>query len=393
MRVIVLTAACAMLLPINAEAATADCTAPAVMSDGWAVSSPGEQNLDAQLICSIGSGLDKLRDADPHGVVVIRHGMVVYERYFTGEDLRGWSPVGIVPHDANTLHNTESITKGVVALLAGIAFDRGRLRDLDDPIFSFLPEYADLHTPDKDGITIRHLLTMTSGLDWPERAVPVPNPENIVRRGMIAPDPYRFVLEQPMEASPGRKWNYNGGGVWLLGLMLRRVSGEPLDDFAKAALLEPLGITNWEWRRFPNGDPDTSGGLRLRPRDLAKFGQLVLDAGIWHGQQIVSAYWVKQMTAPQSPRGLRFGFADSYGYLWWQGSSSVNGRDIDWIGALGRGGQRLYVVPSFDLVAVVTAGLYDSSRGGPPSPEESLAGDTVLNSFVLPAAINQSRGP
>jgi CubicO group peptidase (beta-lactamase class C family) len=83
----------------------------------------------------------------------------------------------------------------------------------------------------------------------------------------------------------------------------------------------------------------------------------------------------------------------TYGYLWWQGRSSVNGRDIKWIGAFGRGGQRLYVVPSFDLVAVVTAGLYDSSRGGPPSPEESLAGDTVLNSFVLPAAINPSHGP
>jgi CubicO group peptidase (beta-lactamase class C family) len=144
MRVIVLTAACAMLLSINAEVATADCAAPAAMSDGWAVSSPGEQGLDPQLICSIGSSLDKLRDADPHGVVVVRHGMVVYERYFTGEDRRGPSPVGVVPHDADTLHNTESITKGVVALLLGIAFDRGWLSDLDDPIFSFLPEYADL---------------------------------------------------------------------------------------------------------------------------------------------------------------------------------------------------------------------------------------------------------
>jgi CubicO group peptidase (beta-lactamase class C family) len=185
-------------------------------------------------------------------------------------------------------------------------------------------------------------------------------------------------------------WNYNSGGAWLLGLILRKVSGEPLDGFAKAALFEPLEITNWEWKRFfPNGDPDTSGGLRLRPRDLAKFGQLVLDKGIWRGRQIVSAYWVKEMTARQSPQGSWFGFADSYGYLWWQGSSSVNSRDIHWIAALGRGGQRLYVVPSLDLVAVVTAGLYESSRGGPPSPEESLAGDTVLNSFVLPAAISR----
>jgi CubicO group peptidase (beta-lactamase class C family) len=95
------------------------------------------------------------------------------------------------------------------------------------------------------------------------------------------------------------------------------------------------------------------------------------------------------MTAPQSPRGWWFGFARSYGYLWWQGRSSMGGRDIDWIGALGRGGQRLYVVPKLDLVVAVTAGLYQSSQGGAPSAQESLAGDTVLNSFVLPAALRQ----
>jgi CubicO group peptidase (beta-lactamase class C family) len=228
---------------------------------------------------------------------------------------------------------------------------------------------------------------MTSGLDWPERALAVDNPANIVRRGRIAADPYRFVLGRPVVATPGLVWNYNGGGVWLLGLILSKVSGQPLDDLAKATLFEPLGINDWEWQHFPNGDPDTSGGLRLRPRDLAKLGQLVLDGGSWRGQLIVPADWVQQMTARQSPRGSWFGFADAYGYLWWQGRSSIGGRDIDWLAAFGWGGQRLYVVPSLDLVVVVTAGLYKSSHGGPPSPQESLAADTVLNSYVLPAAL------
>ena len=388
LRLILSAAACVMLFTTIAAAATsADCSAPAVMSDRWAVSSPAEQRLDPQLVCSIGSGLAMLRDADPHGVVVIRHRVLVYEQYFTGEDLRGWTPVGTVPHDANTLHNTESITKGVVALLVGVAFDRGWLHDLDAPIYSFLPEYADLRSPDQDRITLRHLLSMTSGLDWPERALAVDNPANIVRRGRIAPDPYRFVLERSVVAMPGLVWNYNGGGVWLLGLLLSKVSGRPLDDLARVTLFEPLGINDWEWEHFPNGGPDTAGGLRLRPRDLAKLGQLVLDGGAWRGQQIVPAHWVQQMTARQSPRGSWFGFADAYGYLWWQGRSSIGGRDIDWIAAFGRGGQRLYVVPSLDLVVVVTAGLYESSHGGPPSPQESLAADTVLNSYVLPAAL------
>jgi len=121
-------------------------------------------------------------------------------------------------------------------------------------------------------------------------------------------------LARPLEKTPGTAWNYNSGGVWLLGLILRNVSGQPIEDFAKDALLEPLGIRDALWDRFSNGDAGTSGGLRPRPRDLAKLGQLVLDGGVWRGRQIVSAGWIKQMIAPQSPRTLRFSFARGYGY-------------------------------------------------------------------------------
>ena len=226
---------------------------------------------------------------------------------------------------------------------------------------------------------------MTSGLDWPERAISINNWANIVRQGRSASDPYRFMLARPVETTPGTAWNYNSGGVWLLGLILRKVSGQPIEEFAKEALLEPLGIQDEVWDRFPNGDAATSGGLRLRPRDLAKLGQLVLDGGVWHGRQIVSAGWTKQMIAPQSPRGWWFSFARSYGYLWWQGQSLIGDHDIEWVGALGRGGQRLYVVPALNLVVAVTAGLSIANGGSPAA--ESLAGDTALNSFVLRAAL------
>jgi CubicO group peptidase (beta-lactamase class C family) len=389
LRLILLALACVIFFSATAPAASGDCEAPAVMSDGWKVSVPEEQGLDPRLVCAIGPNLANLKEADPHGVVVARHNVLVYEEYFSGEDLRGWTPVGTVPHHADTLHNMESITKSVLALLVGIAFDRGWLHDLDDRVFSFLPEYADLRSADKDKITLRHLLSMTSGLDWPERAVPVDDPANIIQRGRLAPDPYRFVLARLPVATPGLVWNYDGGGVWLLSLILRKVSSQPIDDLAKETLFEPLGISDWEWQRFPNGDPYTSGGLRLRPRDLAKLGQLMLDDGAWRGRQIVSAGWIKQMTAQQSPRGTWFGIADAYGYLWWRGRSSIGAREVKWIAALGRGGQRLYVVPGLDLVAVVTAGLYANWRGGPPSSQESLAADTALNSYVLPAALHQ----
>ena len=226
---------------------------------------------------------------------------------------------------------------------------------------------------------------MTSGLDWPERAISSNNPANIVRRGARDPYPYHFVLERSVEAMPGTVWNYNSGGVWLLGLMLRKVAGQPLEQFAKEALFEPLGIQDWEWGRLGNGDLGTSGGLHLRPRDMAKLGQLVLDRGVWRGRQIVSADWIKQMSARQSPPGFSFGSLRSYGYLWRQGRSSIENHDVDWVAALGRGG--LFVVPSLSLVVAVTAGLYGESNGGPPSSRENLAGETALNSFVLPAAL------
>jgi CubicO group peptidase (beta-lactamase class C family) len=375
--------AAALLLVLVAAVARggtpAECGAPAAMSDGWPVSPPAQQGLDPELICATGRGLAKRTEAVPHGVVVVRHGALVYEQYF--EDMYGG------PRNANTLHDIASITKGVVALLIGIAFDRGWLSDLDAPVVSFFPEYADLRTPEKERITLRHLLAMTSGLDWPERAISLDDWANVVRQGSIASDPYRFVLARPVEKTPGTAWNYNSGGVWLLGLILRKVSGKPIEEFAEEALLEPLGIHDEVWGRFPNGDAGTSGGLRLRPRDLAKLGQLVLDGGVWHGRQVVSADWIKQMAAPQSPRGWSFSFVRSNGYLWWQGQSLIGDHDIEWVGALGRGGQRLYVVPTLDLVVAVTAGLY-IANGGSPAPE-SLAGDTVLNSFVLPAALGR----
>jgi CubicO group peptidase (beta-lactamase class C family) len=375
-------ALCVLFVAAVARAGTpAECGAPVAMSDEWPVSPPAQQGLDPELICATGPGLAKRTDAAPHGVVVARNGALVYERYFAAAEMYGYG----VPYNANTLHDIASITKGVVSLLIGIAFDRGWLSDLDAPIMSFFPEYADLRTPEKDRITLRHLLAMTSGLGWPERAISLDNAANIVHQGGSASDPYRFVLARPVETTPGTAWNYNSGGVWLLGPILRKVSGKPIEEFAEEALLEPLGIQEEVWDRFPNGDAVTSGGLRLRPRDLAKLGQLVLNGGVWHGRQIVSAGWIKQMIAPQSPRGSWFGFARSYGYLWWQGQSLIGDHDIEWVGALGRGGQRLYVVPTLNLVVAVTAGLY-TANGGSPAPE-SLAGDTALNSFVLPAAL------
>ncbi|MGH7111978.1 MAG: serine hydrolase domain-containing protein [Stellaceae bacterium] len=262
-----------------------------------------------------------------------------------------------MPYDARTLHDLQSITKSVTAILVGIALDRGWLKSVGAPVLSFFLQYADLRTLARERITLGDLLSMTSGLFWPDGSILL----------SAAQDPYRFVLKQPIEAAPGKVWNYNSGGVEVVGAILKKVSGQPLDQFAKKALFDPLGITDWQWGRLANGEPGASWGLRLRPRDLAKIGQFVLNHGIWHGRRIVSAAWIKQMTAPHSNLpGWETGFGDGYGYLWWLGRASIDDHNIPWVAGFGWGGQCAYVVPGLDLVVVATAGAYrtDSYAAG-----------------------------
>jgi CubicO group peptidase (beta-lactamase class C family) len=361
---------------------SAGCGEPPNLDDGWKVATPAQgtlEALDPSPICAIGPRLEGLKDADPHGVVVISHGALVYEAYFTGEDQRWpeqhWGePLTPTPHDARTKHDLQSITKSVVALLAGIALDRGSLKSIDTPVLSLFPEYADLRTPDKDRITVRDLLIMTTGLQWPWKPY-----LSMARQMDAAPDPYRFVLEQPLVAVPGKDWHYNNGSVEVLSAVVQKATARPLDQFAKEALFDPLDIEDWEWGKMANGDPGASWGLRLRPRDLAKIGQLVLNKGTWQGQPIVSSAWIEEMIAPRIVRQ-----AGAYGYLWWLGRQAVDDREVDVINGSGWGGQNLYVVPSLDLVVVVTAGVYRFDGQGP----QELASDTALD-MVLHAAIDR----
>jgi CubicO group peptidase (beta-lactamase class C family) len=164
----------------------------------------------------------------------------------------------------------------------------------------------------------------------------------------MASDPSRYVLGLPVTAPPGQEFFYNTGALTLVSAVVRKATGRPLDEFARATLFEPLGITDAEWSRV-KGDTDAGGGLRLRPRDMAKIGQLVLAGGRWDGRQIVSKGWIEASTTWK----LKATDGQSYGYLWWGGGSK-----FPWIGALGRGGQSIRIVPSLDLVVAVTGGYY-----------------------------------
>jgi CubicO group peptidase (beta-lactamase class C family) len=339
-------------LPVYADPADG-CGVPIARGDGWPVASVNENKLiDRAALCRTADRLAASSDANIHAVLVARRGKLVFERYFRGSDEINSHPVGKVTFDGDTMHNVKSVSKSVASLAVGIALDRGLIRSINEPIFSFFPELSDLRTPERERIQLLHALTMSMGLKWVE-AIPSNEDNNDEVRMHMAPDPCRYVLGLPVAAPAGQDFFYNTGALTLVSAIMRKAVGHPLDEFARETLFEPLGITDFEWTRV-KGDTDAGGGLRLRPRDMAKIGQLVLAGGRWNDRQIVSKAWIDvSMTPRLEATGPYF-----YGYLWWLGRSLHDGREVHWTAALGRGGQSIRIVPELDLIVVVTAGYY-----------------------------------
>lgn len=337
-------------------------------------SSPCKAGLDGERLSALSGWLDELPGSNIHAVVVVRHGLLAFELYRSGADQRWREPLADTSHGPDTLHDLRSVTKSIVGLLIGIAVDRGLFPDLDTPVFQILAEYADLRTREKGRITLRHLLTMSSGLAWDEN-LPADDPRHGEMRLWEASDRLRAALDPPLVDEPGTNWNYSGGSTELLGAVLERASGSPIDEFARETLFEPLGIREVEWARHRDGRPSASGGLRMGARALAKVGHVVVAGGRWNNTHIVPSTWISESLTPQIGAPDRLFF---YGYHWWLGRSLLSGREVAWASGIGLGGQRLFCVPEFGLVCAITAGHYgDAMQAWLPL--------TVLNRFVLPA--------
>ena len=362
------------LMACGAVRAESACGVPNERPDGWETAAPASVGVDPEALCKLARRFADWREANIHAILAARRGKLIFEQYYPGSDQHWGASTADVAFGPSVPHDLRSITKSVVALLLGVAIDKGWVHDIDQPVLSLLPDYADLRTPEKERITLRHLLTMSSGLAWSED-LPYADPANSETRMDTSTDPCRFVLEQPVSYSPGAVWTYSGGSAALIACVLRKATGKTIDDLARANLFDPLGISDVDWARYPKtGDPVPASGLRLLPRDTLKFGQLVLDKGAWRGKQIVPASWIETAVTPQiNGPGSAF-----YGFQFWLERSLIAGHEVDWIGGVGYGGQRLYIVPSLDLTVLVHAGLY-------ASPMQQWIGNVVLNRFVLPA--------
>ncbi len=350
------------------------CGVPKSGVDDWRIEAQTDVSIDPKPLCALIDNLENLKP-NIHSVLVVRRGSLVFEHYRRGDDQRWGRDLGEVTYGPDVKHDVRSVSKSVVSLLIGIALDRKLIASIDEPVLAFFPQYASLRTPAKERISLRHLLTMSSGIAWNEN-IPYTDPQNSELLMTRAPDPYRYVLEQPLVEEPGKVWNYNGGSTTLLAGILQRTSGKWVVKFARDELFTPLGITDLEWVQMPvSGEFAAASGLRLRPRDMAKLGQLVISQGTWKGKSIVSAEWLKEATTGRLPADTVY-----YGYQWWTGSSHVNARKIDWFEAFGLGGQRIIIVPSLDLIVVFTTGLYDMENA-------SLVTTRLLDHYVLPAVV------
>lgn len=294
-----------------------------------------------------------------HGVLVVRRGQTLTEFYRDGEDQRRGSPPALVQFGPEVLHDVRSITKSVVSLLFGIAQGAGQIGGVERSVLSYFPEYSDLATSDRKRIRLGDMLSMTSGLKWSDENVPYTDPSNTGAAMDRAADPVRYVLSQPIESPPGKRYRYSGGDVTVIAEVIRRATGTPIDVYAQRELFEPLGIRDYEWPKDARGVPIPDSGLRLRPRDMAKLGALIIQRGRWQGRQVVPEAWIEAATRAHADTTGAGECGVQYGYYFFVGTRCEGASRLGWVAALGNGGQRILALPSEQLVIVLTAGLYD----------------------------------
>lgn len=339
-------------------------TAPAQLNDGWDVTRPSDAGFDPAALDRLTQDIKDGTLRNAHAVIVERSGKLVYEQYFTGVDERWGRPLGEVTHTQDSLHDLRSVTKSVTSLLLGIALEDDFDKALNTPITAFFPDKKASFSPGLKSVTLQHVLTMTSGLEWNEMEVPYSSRDNDEIRMYYTTDPTGLVLQRPVRDKPGSRWYYNGGLTHLAAGIVKRRSRKDFRKFAEERLFQPLNIERYEWlgsSAWPSSEPPSAAsGLRLRARDLAKIGSLVLRKGVWEGKQIVSPEWIALSskryveTIPWDPTGTI-----GYGLMWYPGTvKELGGFDI--VRAAGNGDQRLFVVPEFDIAITVFAGNYNN---------------------------------
>lgn len=327
-------------------AALVDCDALAVLPDGvphtfyetnptyadpdvapapWVAGEPADAGMDS---AGVEAALAELQDLPfVSSFLVLRRGVLVAEHYLHGAEAH---------HSANV----HSASKSLLGLTVGAAVARGEL-SVDQPLAELLDVPTD--DPRKAGITVEHLLTMTSGLAWTEDST---------EYTLESEDDWvAAILDLPLAADPGTRFHYSTGDTHLLSAALGVAAGHSLCELAHADILGPIGAEAEHWGRDPQGVSSGGYNVYLTPEELLRLGVLQLQGGSWEGEQLVPEAWAAEAVRPHEDAGGGW----SYGRLWWL--TTVRGHDT-WV-AWGWGGQLVYVLPDLDLVVVITTNTRD----------------------------------
>lgn len=281
-----------------------------------------------------------------NSVIFCREGEILAENYYNG-------------YSSESRHVMRSVMKSILSAVTGIALEQGQISSLDTPVADYLEEFREGRDPMHRIITIRHLLTMTSGIYWNGGIhYHCPMMEQMRRsKNWVS-----YVADCAVTDLPGTKWNYKEFDMILLAAVLQKACGD-LYDFIDQELYQPLGIESGRWYQSPDGiyysvadNEINESSSNLTAREFLAIGQLYLDGGIWNGTRILSEKYVRQTTSPH--------LEDNYGYLWWCGG--------DWFSAMGFGGQRIMVFPEKKVVVVVQA---------TPSPQGKSYDDMVFEAI------------
>jgi len=310
---------------------------PITPNSGWEISKePYSKNHIEELNRKIAENFYR----DIKSIVVIKNGQLLIEEYFNGAT-------------RDTLQNTRSVGKSFTSPLIGLAISDGYIKSEDQTLKDFydLPKFAN-YSPKKERVTLKSLMTMSSGFDANDDD---PNSPGNEEKMYPTTDWVKFALDLPMDEKSeiGEKWRYFTAGMILLGDVLNKSVPGGLEKYAEKKLFQPLGISKYEWQFTPQNVPNTAGGIKMSALDFAKFGQLYSNRGRWNDKQILSPTWLDKSLSRQQK--VPYGDNTYYGYLFWNSSFNVNGKTYEVDFATGNGGNKIFVFKDQPLVIIITA--------------------------------------
>lgn len=340
---------------------------PPALGDGWKTGTLAEAGLSQDTIgnfmrAMINLPMDSLSSQQIHAVLIARHGRLVLEEYFHGED-------------RDHAHDTRSAAKSITSTLAGAAIHAKRGVTLESPVYAIMNggRFPDTIEARKRRITLEHLLSMSSGIDCDDGNDNSPGNESAVIDQTDEPDYYRLILRLGTIREPGEKAVYCSINAHLAGGVLKNASGRSLPDLFSELVARPLGIDKYYLPLTPTRDAYMGGGVRLTARSFAKIGQLYLDSGTWKGKRVLDASYVKKAGMPKyAMSGIHYGLA------WWVVDYPFRGETVQGYFAGGNGGQIVMVIPKFDMVVTIYGANYQDAAGLIPQRQ-------YIPRFILPA--------